>query len=188
MKNLLICNNQETTSYKEKFVFVGLEIAKSKASGTTPPPRTESLGESMERKFNTSLNVETNFNPEYLTVLKDLGKKAQEKNPELNPESIKTNITETLAPGKTIEEVWKYLQENGCQTALINDGHLKFFKAGSEEISLTGFFKTQEMKIGGEGTITHEYLLRKQEKMQETMLALADLKNHLPELPSQKIS
>lgn len=186
MEKLLHSYNKASESKTHRFIFKNIEKTATQPTGTSGG----SLNERMEKKFNTTLNVESAFNPDFNVVLNELGKKAAEKNPELSAESIKQNLIDTLKPGKTLDDVWAYLQSKDCQTAAIMDGHLKFFAGprGAKEISLSEFYKPMEMKIGGEGTLTHEYLLKRQEMLQQSMQSLAALKGELPELPPNKNS
>lgn len=179
----LICF--KATRETNTFIFKNIEKPAAQA-----PTTGGSLAERVEHNLNPNLNVESLFNPDYNMVFNDLGAKAKEKNPDLNPDSIKQNLTDTLAPGKTMELAWAYLQENACQTAAIVDGRLRFFAGAdkTKEIVLSEFYKPLSMKIGGEGTVTHEYLLRRQEMLQQSMQSLQALKGELPELPKQKIS
>jgi len=183
MKNLLYLKNQANTFSKQKFVFKSVEKPSNQPSGAAPG----SIAERMEKKFNTNLNVETKFT-DLNAVLDDLGKKAQGKNPALSPDSIRTNLEDTLAPGKSLDDIMAHLKSKSCQTAAIIDGNLRFFAGavGTKEISLSEFYKAREIKIGGEGTVTSEYLLRRQEIMQQNMQSLAALKGELPELPPNK--
>ncbi len=186
MEKLLYLKNREGTAEKQKFIFLSIEKPSGQASGTG----TLSLAETMEKKFNTNLNVETPFSADFNAVLENLGNQAKEKNPELSAESVRQNLTDTLDPGKTLDEIRDYLQSKGCRTAAIVDGRFKFFAGpkGVQEIFLSEFFKPREVKIGGEGTYTHEYLLKKEAMMSQTMQALQALKGELPENPPNKIS
>jgi len=185
MQKLLCLKNPENVATKQKFVFKGIE---------TPPSQTSSSGGSLtqrlEKKINFTLNVDTNFSSDANAVFDDLGKKAAEKNPALSAESLKKNLNDTLAPGKTIDQVWSYLQDKQCQTAAIVDGHLKFFagSVGTNEIQLFEFYKPLELKIGGDGTLTNEYLIRRQEMMTQSMQALQDLRAKLPEVPPSNVA
>lgn len=179
--------NQANAAEKRKFVFKALEKPSNQpAGGGGAAPG--SLGEQMEKKYNTNLNVDVKFNDNHDAMFIELGEKAQKKNPDLSAESIKLNMTDTLVPGKTLEDVWAYLQSNKCETAAIVEGHLRFFAgpAGTKEISLSEFFKPRNVEIGGEGTVTHEYLLRRQEMMSKTMQSLQALRGELPEIPPNK--
>ncbi len=184
MHNLLYLKNKETSFTKAKFVFQKME------KPSAQPPAPGSLAERIEKKFNTNLNVESNFNPDLNLALNDLGKKAQEKNNLLNAESIKQNLQSNLAEGKTVEDAWAFLQSKNCKTIAIINGDLRFFAGpkGSNEIMLSELYKPLEMKIDREGTVTHEYLLRRQEMMNQTMQALQALKGELPDVPPNKIS
>lgn len=185
MKKLLYLKNQKKALEKQKFAFYSIEKPSGQSTSSGG-----SLTQRIEKKFNTSLNVETAFKPDLNALFSDLGQKAGEKNPALNGDSIRQNLADTLAPGKTLDDVSKHLQDNGCQTAAIMDGHLRFFAGprGVKEITLSAFLKPMEMKIGGEGTVTGEYLLRRQEILKQDMQSLQSLRAELPELPSHKIS
>lgn len=142
-------------------------------------------------KFNRNLNVRVDFNINPETTLKALAEKASEKNPNLTEESIKQNFADALKNGTNIEQVWKYLQDNGCNMAAIIEGLLRFFKTeegkGVKEIAISDFLKPLEMKIGAEGTITHAYLEQRKNLMMQTAGALAAFKQGLPELPKKNL-
>jgi hypothetical protein len=122
MAKMTCLKNTESTLGNQKFVFVNIE--KPSTQGTGGGPAGGTLTERIEKKLNTSLNVDSKFGPDFNTVLEDLGRKAKEKNPALSAESIRQNFSDALAPGKTPDEVWAYLQKEKCQTAEIVDGRL----------------------------------------------------------------
>jgi len=144
-----------------------------------------------DEKFNRNLSVRVDFNADPKKTFEDLANKASEKNPAITADSISKNFADALDKGKTVEDVWKYLQDNGCNMAAIIEGLLRFFRMeegkGIKEIEISKFLKPLEMKIGAEGSVTYAYLEQRKNLMQQTAGALAAFKQGLPELPKKNL-
>jgi hypothetical protein len=142
-----------------------------------------------EREFNTGLNALVPFSADMNQVFENLAAEASKKNNAITAESLRGNLKDSLGAGKTMEILWKHLEDNHCQTAAITNGQLNFFAGprGVNEISISPFLKPLEMKIGT-GVYTSEYLRERDKTTEATRDALSALKNELPELPPKNIS
>lgn len=188
MEKLLHSYNKASESKTHRFVFKNVE--KPAAQPASGEPQKPGFMQEFKQEYNTELNVQTAFTDNPDEVFAKLAEEAKKTNPALTAESIKQNFMDTLQAGKNLEEAWQYLKTKDAQTAAIIQGLLRFFagNVNSKEISLTEFFKPQEMKIGGEGTLTYKYLQVRQRFLAQSMQSLAALKGELPELPPNKYS
>ncbi len=187
MEKLLYLYNKATESKTNRFVFKNVEKPAAQPASTEPP---KGFMQEFKQEFNTNLNVQTAFTDNPDEVFAKLAEEAKKTNPALTAESIRQNFMDTLQAGKTLEEAWQFLKTKDAQTAAIIQGLLRFFagNVNGKEISLAEFFKPQEMKIGGEGTLTYKYLQVRQRFLAQSMQSLAALKGELPELPPNKNS
>ena len=184
MQKLLYFNNRANP----RFVFqTNIEKPSAQAAGGLA----QSFKEQNEL-YNRNLNVRAELNADPKKTFEDLAKKASEKNPAITPDSIAKNFRDALKDGTKVEDVWKYLEDNGCNMAAIIEGLLRFFKTeegkGVKEIAISDFLKPLEMKIGAEGTVTHAYLEQRKNLMMQTAGALAAFKKGFPELPKKPAS
>ncbi len=99
---------------------------------------------------------------------------------------IHDSLVNHLAPGKTMDELWKHVKAQNCDTVAIIQGFLNFFSGKENKINIDDFFN-----VGGysaELPVDREYAENRETAMADTKTALADLLNDLrsshPDLPS----
>lgn len=132
----------------------------------------------LERKerINEPLNAETTFDKDPNKNIQTLAEKAYENSPaeqERYAAKIKASLEKHV--NGSIEDLWKYLADNYCETTAIVEGILHFFAGakGEKEIGLEKFLKPAT--LSAESDIDKVHMEEKAKTILETKSKLTAL-------------
>lgn len=140
------------------------------------PSKNKTLAEkAQERKerINEPLNAESSFDKDPNKNIQALAEKAYQNDPaeqERYAAKIKASLEKHV--NGSIEELWKYLEENYCDTTKIIEGVLHFL-AGKKEIGLEKFLKPAT--LSAESDIDKVHMEEKAKTILETKSKLTAL-------------
>lgn len=92
-------------------------------------------------------------------------------------EAIVKSLTETISPEVGIKDFWKAMDQAGCKTMRIVDGHLNFFDSKKTKIDITAY--TQPIVFEAHSSF---YKQRQMERTSRIMQARAQLQELLQEI------
>lgn len=118
---------ENNDTFPKRMTFLTPEATKTAPS--VSGPFREKQKEILEKeKINTGL---VKFNPNFHENLKTLAQAAYKNSPEKAEKyenTIKNSLIDHLQKNKSIEDLWGYLQSQGCTDSEIKDGILQFFR------------------------------------------------------------
>lgn len=153
-------------------------------------PSLAKRAEARENREKEPLNADTRFsaNPD-----KNIRMLAERAHPESQAEQnryaqkIKDSLAAHMQDGKTVEQLWKFLESKFCQTTAIIEGILRFFagQKGEGEISIAEFLKPVriEAKTSLEKTMGEVRAEQITKTHTDLQALLAEIKGSNPDLP-----
>ncbi|MCA9374164.1 MAG: hypothetical protein R3B71_05780 [Candidatus Gracilibacteria bacterium] len=153
--------------------------------GSRQPESLVEAAKQAEEQIKERVNAQTEFQSDAETNIRTLAEKAypnDSEEQERYTNKIKASLEKYLQEGKTIDDLWKYMEGKNCSLTAIVQGILHFYegkKVGEKEIGLEDFLKP--FSLPAESALDKTLMSKRQETIQTARSDLASLLEEIRE-------